>query len=310
MVRPARRPFWLPASNYYVFAVGVTIAAFFLIWGALHDTEETAPWIPAGIAGGVILLGAVFLREIILRKYLDRYVLAEKLLDQNLDHAAVRARLPKKQSKLTIEQNAELIRKLKRKSAAAKTLGRLADGHLEVFDYCDEYLALTNRELQSVAVGSPRLAAFRKGREIAGQLRREHLMEWAELEAKRLTKEAHSRATMTERIETAQRAFDVLATAIEHYPEDEKLIGSQNAIAELIASMRVGHWIEKAERAEFKGNHHRAISHYQDALFFMAREAGSFPDARHLTERIETEISRLSGKLESEVPANPTLSDD
>jgi hypothetical protein len=33
--RKFRRPFWLPASNYYVLAIAVTIAFFFLVWGIL-----------------------------------------------------------------------------------------------------------------------------------------------------------------------------------------------------------------------------------------------------------------------------------
>ncbi len=305
-----RRPFWLPASNYYVLAVGLTIASFFLFWGLLHDGDETMPWIPAGVAAGIILFCAVLLREIILRRF-RRLYLAERLLDQNLDRTRIPTLRAAPTSKLTIEQNAGLIKRIKKKSAAAKTLMRLPEGHLEVFDFCSEYLRLTKSELQLVATGSPRLAAFRKGRDVAEAIRKEHLLMWAEIEAKRFTKEAVSRVTISEKIETAQRALDVLLTALEQYPDDETLLSSQVAVKDMINSMRVSHWIEQAERSEFKGNHRRAVSHYKDALFFMARERGNVPDAENLAEEINREIERINGlpKITKRGEIHPTEND-
>jgi hypothetical protein len=32
-----RRPFWLPASNYYVLAFAIAVAVFFVVWGILQD---------------------------------------------------------------------------------------------------------------------------------------------------------------------------------------------------------------------------------------------------------------------------------
>jgi hypothetical protein len=61
-----RRPFWLPASNYYILAAAVAIAFFFLVWGVLHEGEDQAPWVPAGFGASLILIGAVFLREIVI----------------------------------------------------------------------------------------------------------------------------------------------------------------------------------------------------------------------------------------------------
>src|SRR5258706_14536422 len=55
----ARRPFWLPASNYYVLAVAVSAASFFLIWGILHDEGEDTPWVTAGVSSSLLLIGAV-----------------------------------------------------------------------------------------------------------------------------------------------------------------------------------------------------------------------------------------------------------
>jgi len=306
-----RRPFWLPASNFYMLAAGITVASFFLFWGILHDGDEAMPWIPAGVAAGLILLSAVFLREIILRRFRRRYVVAEQRLDRNLDRARLVTVRPATRAKLSIERNAEIVSRLKKKSAAAKTLMRLSEGHLEVFDFCGEYLDLVDRELVNVATGSPRLAAFRRGKEVAETIRRDHLLIWAEIESKRLTKEAQSRVTIAEKMETAQRALDVLVTALGHYPDEVALNDSRAAVNELLCSMRISHWIEQAERAEFKGNHRRAISHYKDALFFMARESGHIRDADALAERINAEIDRINGlPRKKSRAAEPTTDDD
>jgi hypothetical protein len=60
--------------------------------------------------------------------------------------------------------------------------------------------------------------------------------------------------------------------------------------------MRVGHWIEQAERSAFKGNYKRAISHYKDALYFLARENQKSPEIEHIAEQINAEILKLKEK--------------
>ena len=63
-----RRPFWLPASNYYVLAFAIAVAAFFLVWGILQDGGDEMPWATAGVSASLILIGSVILRELILRR--------------------------------------------------------------------------------------------------------------------------------------------------------------------------------------------------------------------------------------------------
>src|SRR5580765_8162176 len=70
----ARRPFWLPASNYYVLAVAVSATFFFFVWGFLHDEGEETPWVTAGVSSSLLLCGAVVLREVILRRSRDRFL--------------------------------------------------------------------------------------------------------------------------------------------------------------------------------------------------------------------------------------------
>ena len=57
--------------------------------------------------------------------------------------------------------------------------------------------------------------------------------------------------------------------------------------------MQASSFIEKAERAKFKGNNKRAASLYKDALFHLAR--GSGDDTNPAAEMIKQEIEKLRG---------------
>lgn len=288
-----RRPFWLPASNFYILTAAAAIAFFFLVWGILHDGNEQAPWIPAGIGASLVLIGAVFLREIVLRKARNRYLLVQRRLDYNLDNAQLHAKPNTSERKLTIEKNAEIIRQIQKKSDAARVLMKLAEGHLEVFELCAEYLEINKKELLSVGAGSPRLASLRRGKEITEELHKFHLLTWAEIESRHLTLEAKNRATIAEKIETAQKALSVIQNALHYYPDELKLIESEDAIKEFVISIRVEHFIEQAERSAFKGNYKRAVSHYKDALYFLARENRQNRETDLLAERINLEIKKI-----------------
>lgn len=291
--RKFRRPFWLPASNYYVLAIAVTIAFFFLVWGILHEGRDDTPWIPAGISASVVLIGAVILREVILRKARNRYLSAQKKLDYNLNNIALHGRSSQHANKLSIEKNAAIIKEIEKKSEAARILGKLPEGHLEVFEMCDEYLRINKKELETVGVGSPRLAALRRGKEKVQNLHRFHLLVWAEIESRGLTLEAKNRVTMSEKLETAQKALTVLDSALQFYPGETTLAESAEALREFVASIKISHWVEQAERSAFKGNYKRAISHYRDALFFLARENIQNEEKEIIAEKINFEITKL-----------------
>lgn len=287
------RPFWLPASNFYILAAAVALAFFFLVWGILSEGGEHAPWIPAGIGASLVLIGAVLLREIVLRKARNRYLLVQKRLDLTLDNAQFHARSGVPERKLTIEKNAEIIRQIQKKSEAARVLMKLSEGHQEVFQVCDEYLKINKEELLTVGKGSPRLASLRRGREIVKELHKFHLLTWAEIESRNLTQEAKNRATIAEKTETAQRALNVLQDALHFYPQERRLLESEEAVKEFVTSIRVAHFIEQAERSAFKGNFKRAVSHYKDALYFLARENRPGRETELLAERINFEIKKI-----------------
>ncbi len=285
------RPFWLPASNYYILAAAVAIAFFFLIWGILHEGDEETPWIPAGIGASVILAGAVFLREVVLKNARRRYLLAQKRLDYNIQNISVKS--AQNSNKLTLEQNAAIIEEISRKSEAAKILRKLPDGHLEVFEICNEYLLRNEKELQTAGVGSPRIAALRRSREKIRHLHKFHLLAWAEIESRLLTQEAKIRVTIADKVETAQKALTILESALHFYPNEARLFESAEVVREFISSIKISHWIEQAEKAAFKGNNKRAISIYRDALFFLARDNAQTEKTHLIAEKINTEINKL-----------------
>ncbi|HEY0049976.1 MAG TPA: hypothetical protein VGB68_11850 [Pyrinomonadaceae bacterium] len=289
--RTYRRPFWLPAPAYYILAAAISAAVFFLVWGILHEGEEM-PWIPAGILASFSIATAVVVREFFLRRARNQFLRAQKRLDFNLTSAA-QHKSKDSNNKLTIEKNAAILRNIERKSEAARVLGKLPDAHWEVFEICNEYLQITERELQTVGVGSPRLPALRLGREKIHELHRFHLLAWASVETRTLTQEARIRATIAEKLETAQKALAVLDAALQFYPNEAELTESATAVEEFIASIKVSHWIEQAERSAFKGNYKRAVSHYRDALFYLARENVRSEEREMIAEKINAEIEKL-----------------
>lgn len=289
---PFRRPVWLPAPSYYLSATAGAAAFFFLIWGIFHEVNEDAPWIMACVGAFLFLTGAVLIREVFLRKARDNYLLAERKLDYNLKNLQM-SRPSHEEYKVSLEKNAAIIKSIEKKSEAARVLGKISSGHLEVFEICSEYLSMAEKQMETAGVGSPRLAGLRRGREIVGELHRYHLLSWAEIESRTLTQKSRNYATISEKINTAQEALSVLDTALKFYPNESQLTESEAALKSLIASIKVTHWIEQAERAAFKGNPKRAISLYRDALFFLAREDVKTEERSAIADQINAEIESL-----------------
>ncbi|MBA3601543.1 MAG: hypothetical protein H0W45_09970 [Acidobacteria bacterium] len=289
-----RRPFWLPAANYYILAASVTAAFFFLVWGILHEGDEETPFIVAGIGASLVLGSAVVIREIFLRKARHRYLLVERKLDYNVKNFSLPSKLSNNDfDKLTLEKNAAIIKEIQKKSEKARGLGNFSNGHLEVLEICNKYLSVAEKQLETVRVGSPRLAGLRRGREIVGELHRYHLLSWAEIEARELTQKARNYVTVSEKLNTAQEALNIVEQALQFYPQEARLTESESALKDFIASIKISHWIEQAERSAFKGSYKRAISLYRDALFFLAREDLKNEDREAITDKINVEIESL-----------------
>jgi len=291
-VNKYRRPFWMPAPNYYFLTVTAAAALFVFTWGILQDGRDDSQWIIAGVAAIIILFSAVFLREVILRGARNRF-LSAKRLDKSLRSISLRPDLEQNFTKLTLERNAVILREIKQKSDAAKVLGKFSEGHKEVVDLCDEYLAATARELPKVGAGSPRIAALRKGTKFAGGSHYYHMLQWVEIEARSLMRDATARDNISEKLDTAQKALGIVEGALTFYPDEIRLLDSQALIRDFLASIKVSDWVEKAERAFFKGNFKLAIDLYQDALFDLERDNIKSPERQLMAEKINLEINRI-----------------
>jgi hypothetical protein len=276
-------------------SISVAFAFFFLVWGILHDGREaTTPWIPAGIGAAIVLGSAVIIREVVLRSARARFLRSQRQIDRSVKGIARRIG-EREPAKLTLERNAAILHEISRKSEAAKVLGRFAEGHREVFDLCGEYLAAVERELPNVGAGSPRIAALRRGTEVAGRYHHYHLLQWAEIESRSLTQQARSHDKIAGKLESAHEAVEVLEFALRWYPHETALLESRKVLLELVTSVKVADLVERAERAAFKGNEKRALSLYQDALFLVSRDD---PEMRSETiDHLNKEIARLRGPL-------------
>ena len=296
--RQHRRPFWLPASNFYILAASVAIAFFFLVWGILNEgSADETPWIPAGLGAAMVLSAAVIVREIVLREARRRFLSSQRQMDESLRGVVHRVR-EHEQPKLTLERNAAILHEISRKSEAAKVLGRFAEGHREVFELCDEYLVAVTKELPTVGVGSPRIAALHRGTKVAAGFHHYHMLQWAEIETRELTREASKRDKISSKLESAQSALEVVDFALRSYPDEAALLDSRHVLLELVSTIKASDLIERAEKAAFKGNAKRALGLYQDALFLLQRQD---PEMQrevtvHVNEQIDT-LRRLTTGL-------------
>jgi hypothetical protein len=269
-------------------AVAAALTVFCIVWW-LTGEEEEWPWVIAGICASMTLGIAAMVREVLLRRLYIRFRL-ERDRTNRLNAVAVAT-----PGKLSIERHAVMLRELESKSRRANSSAIESKTHLDIFRACNDYLARTGREIPMVAVGSPRLAAFRHGQEVVKGLHRRHLLMWAAGESNILTQEARIRVTITEKIETAQRALSVLESALHYYPDEPQLLESVKVIKGFIASVRISNLTEEAEKQAFKGRYAQAIDFYQDALFYLSKEAENIGEDEN--ELIKREISHKIGDL-------------
>jgi hypothetical protein len=272
------------------------IALFFALWWMLVSGGDEAPWIPAGLAASVVLLVALSAREVVMRRAWTRY-----LLEQGGESSA-RASGEHKRASVKTHSTSLL-------SAAWRTIQKHSEEadsasnpelHFDVFHLCQDYLATADETLRSSSLPSERRNAIRARQERVRGLQKHHLLTWARDSSRALTHEAQQRARTSERIEAANRALHCLETALQFYPHEIELHESSVAIREFIASIKVAHWVELAERSAFKGHYRRAIDRYKDALFYLSREAVKEEVRVASTERIGREIELLQARVRSQ----------
>jgi hypothetical protein len=287
----------MPSSiGYLLGAFVAAIALFFALWWMLVSGGDEAPWIPAGLAASVVLLVALSAREVVMRRAWTRY-----LLEQGGESSA-RASGEHKRASVKTHSTSLL-------SAAWRTIQKHSEEadsasnpelHFDVFHLCQDYLATADETLRSSSLPSERRNAIRARQERVRGLQKHHLLTWARDSSRALTHEAQQRARTSERIEAANRALHCLETALQFYPHEIELHESSVAIREFIASIKVAHWVELAERSAFKGHYRRAIDRYKDALFYLSREAVKEEVRVASTERIGREIELLQARVRSQ----------
>ncbi len=195
-------------------------------------------------------------------------------------------------------RHAAALRALQKQSAVADE-NDSAQTHRDVYELCTEYLAGAERALQSPGLQADGRVALRGGQERVRELQRHHLLTWARSSARALTHEAQQRVRLHEKLETANRALDCIDQALKVYPGEAELTYSAQAVNEFIASTRLAHWVELAERAAFKGRFQRAIDCYRDALYYLQRDGGG-PAGNEAAEHILKEIDVLRARLSAD----------
>jgi tetratricopeptide (TPR) repeat protein len=189
------------------------------------------------------------------------------------------------------------LRAIQKESSAADRPGSTPEMHLDVAPLCHDYLSSIDEAIRSGSHGSEKGIALRASQERVRALHRHHLLTWARGQSQLLTHEAQQRARTFDKIETATRALDCLDSALRIYPDETDLSESRVAIEEFIASVKVAHWVELAERSAFKGHYRRAIDRYTDALFYLNQDIVKQDVRIAGTEKIEREIEKLKTRL-------------
>jgi hypothetical protein len=287
-------PFWFPASRYFAFSfVFAVLVSSFLI-GILHEENDDFSYIVAGISFVVVMMTAFLLRGKLVIRYQVRLLESH----QGIETKKVGKQPAQNSKKLTIEKNNVILKNIEQKSKAANVLSKFAEAHWEVFELCNNYLSFVAAEMLTVGAGSPRIVALRRGKQKIGKLHKQHLLAWAAIESKNLTKQSKAETDLVSKIELGIKAVKVLESASEYYPGDTQLLESIVAVKEFIVSTKVSAWIEEAENAKFSNENQKAIKLYRDALFLVTRESLQAQDKQLITEKINFEIEKLLTLME------------
>jgi tetratricopeptide (TPR) repeat protein len=281
----------MPSSaGYLITAIVATVVLFFALWWMFVTGGDESPWIPAGLAASVVLLVALSAREVVMRRRWTKHFLEHGVRDRSRE---VNSSARRHYSTTSLSST---LRSIQKQSVAADT-SNLADSHLDVFHLCRDYLTSAEEALQSNNLPAEKRVALRSGLDRARILQKHHLLTWARESSRALTSEAQQRARTFDKIETANKAAQCLDSALEVYPAEPELVASKLALAEYIASIKVAHWVEMAERAAFKGHYRRAIERYKDALFYLTRETVNEEVRVTGEKKLRDEIAELQGRL-------------
>lgn len=299
----------MPSSvGYLISAILIAVGVFFGLWWILVSGGDEAPWLPAGLAASVVLLVALSAREVLMRRAWTRYLLENGIRERTSSRSREGSRSQKKGFSSSLHSAA--LRAIQKQSSAADAPSATPEMHLDVAQLCHDYLASTDDAMNSGSFGGEKGIAMRAGQERVRALHRHHLLIWARAHSQALTREAQQRVRHFDKIETATRAIDCIDSVLRVYPDETELNESRVALTEFIASVKVAHWMELAERSAFKGHYRRAIDRYRDALFYLNQDMVKEEVRIAGTEKIEGEITKLQARLRSNNGARPRSDGD
>jgi tetratricopeptide (TPR) repeat protein len=299
----------MPSSvGYLVGSIVLSAGLFFGLWWILVSGGDEAPWLPAGLAASVVLLVALSAREVVMRRAWTRYLLENGIQQKPSSRSRSSSRSQKKGFSASLHSAA--LRAIQKQSSAADRPGSAPEMHLDVAQLCHDYLSSTDEAIRSGSHGSEKGIALRASQERVRGLHRHHLLTWARGQSQLLTYEAQQRARTFDKIETATRALDCLDSALRIYPDEADLSESRVAIEGFIASVKVAHWVELAERSAFKGHYRRAIDRYRDALFYLNQDVVKEDVRTAGTRKIESEIEKLKARLRPGNGAHQRMPED
>ena len=298
----------MPSSvGYLIVAFAIAITLFFVLWWMLVSVGDEAPWIPAGLAASVVLLVALSAREVLMRRAWTRYLL-DHGVESRSRHSGRGKRTPSAREDATSLLSGAW-RTIQKQSEEAESASN-PESHFDVFHLCQDYLSTSDDALQSTGLSPDKRMAIRAGQDRVRALQKHHLITWARDSSRFLTYEAQQRARSADKIESANRALHCLESALKFYPEEIELNESSGAIRDFIASVKVAHWVELAERSAFKGHYRRAIERYKDALFYLNRETVKDEVRIPGAERIRGQIEVLQSRLEARKNGNSGTGED
>ena len=238
--KTSRRPFWLPARTYYLITVAFAVGSFILAVGLLGDSGNESGVVIGALLAVSIFVSSVLAREIVLRHAREQHLIERKRLDANLRATNDISVAGNTSKKFTLEMNAAALDHIRKKSEAANVFSRVADGHMEVFELCDEYRSIVTAEIPKVHPDSPRLSPMIRGQRVATKLQKFHLLRWAELESRAFANVARTTADPTERVDYTLRARQTIQFALERFPEIKELQESAELLDELLAQCENG----------------------------------------------------------------------
>lgn len=292
-------------AGYMLTSLLVAAIVFCALWWMLSASGDETPLALAALASGLVLLVAAAAREVVMRRAWRRYALEMEASDDYSSSRRMKSHAPnvgsqagRARSTAGVQASASALRALHQRLAEAEAAGaEHPAAHLEAYRLCEQYLAKTDEAMRSNKTANDVRLALRAGQERVRELQKHHLLSWARGETRRLTQEARRRVRMSDKIETAQRAVEVIEEALKLYPAEQELHESGAALRDFIASVRIGHWVELAERAAFRGLYGRAIARYRDALFFVSRAEMTEGARSDAAGRISREIELLRARL-------------